>query len=158
MDCGQTMSAFLTVMKLDPARTPAAALERLRTSVEDAEAGRRPPLTAAELDALAREIRPGADARVEVQSTEGGPMIVVRAVARATPGPALACLSPRELEVAQLVARGMSNAEIAARLGIRVGTVKVHVHRILQRLGARSRQRVVALVIADLERARRELG
>jgi len=131
-------------------------MERLHDAVRDAHAGRRPALTDAELQIFARQIRPDAEASIRIDSVNGEPMIVVRAVSRVAPGPALAALSSRELEVAQLIAAGMTNAEIAERLGIRTATVKDHVHRILERLGVRSRQHVVALVVADLGRASRD--
>ena len=47
-------------------------------------------------------------------------------------------LSPREGEVALLVAGGLSNKEVAHELGISHGTVKVHVHSIFQKLGTKS--------------------
>ena len=58
----------------------------------------------------------------------------------------LAQLSPRELEVLRLVAQGLSNKEIAARLGLVVGTVKIHVANIFTKLGVSDRTQ--ALVIA----------
>jgi DNA-binding NarL/FixJ family response regulator len=48
-------------------------------------------------------------------------------------------LTAREREVLELLREGLSNQEIADRLGIRVGTVKNHVHSILQKLGLDSR-------------------
>jgi DNA-binding NarL/FixJ family response regulator len=48
-------------------------------------------------------------------------------------------LTPREYQVAMLVARGLTNKEIAHRLGVTEGTVKLHVHNILRKLGARNR-------------------
>ena len=53
-------------------------------------------------------------------------------------------LSERELEVLALVAEGMTNAEIADRLVISVGTVKTHVHNIVGKLGVDSRPRAIA--------------
>jgi DNA-binding NarL/FixJ family response regulator len=59
--------------------------------------------------------------------------------------PALAALTEREREVLTLVARGLSNAEIAERLVISHATAKTHVARILAKVQARDRAQLVML-------------
>ena len=55
-------------------------------------------------------------------------------------------LSPREREVALVVARGLANKEIARELGLSEGTVKQHVHNIFLKLGMRSRHTLATVV------------
>jgi DNA-binding NarL/FixJ family response regulator len=53
-------------------------------------------------------------------------------------------LSPRELDVVKLAARGLTNAEIAGQLFISVGTVKTHLGSVQTKLGARNRVEIAA--------------
>jgi DNA-binding NarL/FixJ family response regulator len=84
---------------------------------------------------------------------------VIRAVhrgQRGIPGPIAARLAehtprigltPRELEVLRFVADGLSNAEVAERIGRTEGTVKVHLKNILQKLDAKDRTEAVTTAL-----------
>ena len=54
-------------------------------------------------------------------------------------------LSGRERAVAALVRRGLRNKEVATELGLTEGTVKVHLHKIFDKLGVRSRTELILL-------------
>ena len=56
-------------------------------------------------------------------------------------------LTRREQEILELIAAGKSNQEIAAKLYITSGTVRVHVHTIIQKLGVRDRTQAAVLAI-----------
>ena len=82
-----------------------------------------------------------------------GPTVVDRLVrsylaapAHSLPDPGIAHLTDRENDVLRVMARGSSNAEIAAELHLGETTVKTHVARILAKLGVRDR--VQAVVVA----------
>jgi DNA-binding NarL/FixJ family response regulator len=66
-------------------------------------------------------------------------------IPRPAPPKELGDLSERELEVFRLIARGLSNAEIAQELFISETTVKTHVTHILSKLGLRDRVQAVVL-------------
>ncbi len=79
------------------------------------------------------------------------PSVTSRVIARMAEGPVpdasqaarLEELTPRETEVLELVAGGLSNAEIAAELVVEESTVKTHVKRVLSKLGVRDRVQAV---------------
>ncbi len=52
-------------------------------------------------------------------------------------------LSPREVEILEILAAGQSNKEIARRLGISPNTVKTHVARVYEKLGVRRRVQAI---------------
>lgn len=79
--------------------------------------------------------------RLLIDEVSRRPAVDAQAVA-----PGLAALTDRELEVLRLIARGMSNAEIADELYLGEATVKTHVGRVLTKLDLRDR--VQAVVVA----------
>ncbi len=66
--------------------------------------------------------------------------------AKSPVGDELKVLTPRELEVAITVGEGLSNAEIAQRLGLSESTVKVHVGHAMAKLGLSNRTKMALLV------------
>ena len=64
-----------------------------------------------------------------------------------TAQPAVETLTPREGEVLQLLAQGQTNREIARNLRVSVGTVKVHVERIIAKMGASDRTQAAVRAI-----------
>ena len=75
-------------------------------------------------------------------------LVRVKSNQSAKHGSLLDSLTPRELEVLQLLARGRTNREIAATLVIAEVTAKVHVRHILRKLGVRSRTEAAVLSAA----------
>jgi DNA-binding NarL/FixJ family response regulator len=123
------------------------ALQRLRTTVKAMRSGPRRSLPVAHLLQLAATAPAGAGITIDFDASRdlGHELIVVRlAPADAACGtdPRLEALSRREREVAGLIATGLSNKDIAARLSIASSTVKDHVHHILQKTGFRNRAAV----------------
>ena len=105
---------------------PAELIEAIRT-VASSEAVVSPRITRRMLEMFAGQLPSGATASGQVD-------------------PRIASLTPRETEILRLVARGMSNAEIAAELVVSATTVKTHVGSVLAKLGVRDR--VQAVVVA----------
>lgn len=76
-----------------------------------------------------------------------------------TPPSTRSLLTPRQREVVQLIAAGLTNKEIASRLNIALHTVKTHVHAALMKLRVQSRLELAVLVhqtyreaVSDAER------
>ncbi|OLT00522.1 hypothetical protein BJF90_35010 [Pseudonocardia sp. CNS-004] len=59
------------------------------------------------------------------------------------------CLTSREAETARMLARGLSNKEIAREMHLSIATVKNHVHSVLQKLHAVSRAQIAALLVEN---------
>ncbi|MDQ0595998.1 DNA-binding NarL/FixJ family response regulator [Streptomyces canus] len=68
-----------------------------------------------------------------------------RSTPDAQPLPSLGTLTPREVDVLKLIARGLSNPEIADRLSISEATVKTHLNRAMTKLGLNSRAQAVVI-------------
>jgi DNA-binding NarL/FixJ family response regulator len=96
------------------------------------------------LEALATAIRDVAAGKTLVMPMTAGAAETIRMEPTEFPSSDRpSALTPRELEVLRLVARGMSNREIAESLGTSEGTVKNQTSSILQKLGVRDRTRAV---------------
>ena len=67
------------------------------------------------------------------------PEVVARTTAAKQRSVSLPSLTPRERELVELVRQGLRNRDIAARLGVTEGTVKVYLHSIFDKLGVGSR-------------------
>ncbi|GAA5088646.1 response regulator [Microbacterium yannicii] len=101
---------------------------------------------------------PPADLTAAIRASRDGTMLFAPSVTRRLvesyvnqPTPVdgvperIASLTPRELDVFQAIARGLSNTEIGAQLYMGEATVKTHVTRILAKLGLRDRVQAVVL-------------
>jgi DNA-binding NarL/FixJ family response regulator len=91
------------------------------------------------------EIVARGDALIAPAVTRGVIEEFVRRSPPAAPAPGLDELTPRERDVLELLARGLTNAEIAERLVLSEGTVKTHVAHVLSKLNLRDRVQAVIL-------------
>ncbi|WP_210586176.1 response regulator transcription factor [Streptomyces sp. GESEQ-35] len=97
---------------------------------------------------LAHAIRLAHAGVTQLDSSVAGRIAAALPSPAAAPAPAVA-LSPREIDILRLVARGRTNREIATQLYLSEGTVKNHISRILSRLALRDRTQA-ALRARDL--------
>ncbi len=102
------------------------------------------PIPQSVLKTLVPIARPGLQLKIDLDASQviGAPLVVLSHAA--SDSPLLSALTPRQKQVAKLVTKGPSNRQIAAKLGITLGTVKDHVHAILQRLDLSSRTALMA--------------
>jgi DNA-binding CsgD family transcriptional regulator len=106
-----------------------AAIEQLHAAREQAASSGAPRVEEAALFELRR---------AGVRIGRGGP--------RATGSEGLSGLSAREHEIAALVADGLTNREIGARIFLSEKTVETHMTHVFQKLGLRSRAQVAAAI------------
>ncbi|MCC9307378.1 AAA family ATPase [Kitasatospora sp. RB6PN24] len=122
-----------------------------------AERGNAAAARAALTEALARYRESGAAAearRAEARLRSAGVETSAhRPAGGDRPPSGWAALTPAELTVAQLVGRGLSNPEIAARLAVSPRTVQTHVSRVLGKLGAESRVAIAKELARQAHRA-----
>jgi LuxR family maltose regulon positive regulatory protein len=98
-------------------------------------------LVAADEESLALVARMVRGANDEELAAQAGVLIP----RREAPSERVSSLTRREAEVFNLVRQGLPNGEIARRLFVSESTVKVHVHHILEKLGAKSRLEAVVM-------------
>lgn len=70
----------------------------------------------------------------------------------------LAALTPRQRDIARLLADGLTNKQIAARLGLSTGTVRTHIQRMFQTLGVHTRAAAVVKLLPARALAHRSIG
>jgi len=104
-------------------------------------------LKRAAADELIRAIRTVADGGIYIDPMIAGKIIQTEMLPRATATPERAPLSVRETEVLRRIARGYSNKEIAAELGISVKTVETYKARLMDKQGLKSRADIVRFAI-----------
>lgn len=75
------------------------------------------------------------------------PQVAIRLVERMRNPAAETLLTPREVDVLRLIARGRNNREVGADLGIGESTVKTHLVKAFEKLGVRDRTRAVTLAM-----------
>lgn len=122
------------------------ALARLRTLVGELIGEDLTSVPFERLLELARDVKLDGGLTIDLEAVAelGQPLLVVRLPDQKPVSSRFNELSPREREVAALIARGLSNKEIASRLFISVATVKDHVHNILRKASLPNRAAIAA--------------
>jgi two-component system, NarL family, response regulator YdfI len=138
------LASDVNVVILGEGMTPAASADALRAGIRAALPGDISP------DQLVAALQAVASGLIVLHPANRSDLLPAgSAASRATGelGELAESLTRRELEVLQMLAGGLSNKEIAARLNISEHTAKFHVASILGKLGAGSRTEAVALGI-----------
>jgi len=123
-----------------------AARERLGFPARPVEAGRIAGWVASGRGYLGEQAEPVWDRGAGLSVQEAAAMARRGRGPRRRPAFGWPSLTPAERNVADLVAGGLTNPEIAARLGVSAGTVKGHVSSVLRKLGVRTRAELAAAV------------
>ena len=136
----------------------ADALQSLRAMFREVGSAARGGVPMVEVLTLPARLAGGLAVTVDFSTTPnlGHPLVVLRVppeptLANSPLNPRLAKLSAREREIAELVARGLSNKQIAARESITLATVKAHVHHILVKTNLPNRAAIAAAVVQHAE-------
>jgi predicted ATPase/DNA-binding CsgD family transcriptional regulator len=123
-----------------------AARERLDFPVRPVEADRIAGWVASGREYLGEQAQPAWERGAGLSVQEAAAMARRGRGPRRRPAFGWPSLTPAERNVADLVARGLTNPEIAARLGVSAGTVKGHVSSVLRKLGVRTRAELAAAI------------
>ena len=124
----------------------ATARDGLGFPLRPMEAGRVAGWTAAGREHLGEQAQPVWERGAGLTIEEAAVMARRGRGPRRRPAFGWSSLTPAERNVADLVARGLTNPEIAARLGVSAGTIKDHVSSALRKLGVRTRAELAAAV------------
>ena len=123
-----------------------AAREQLGFPARPVEASRIASWVASGRDGLGAQAQPAWERGAGLSVQEAAAMARRGRGPRRRPAFGWSSLTPAERNVADLVARGLTNPEIAARLGVSTGTVKGHVSSMLRKLSVRTRAELAAAV------------
>jgi DNA-binding NarL/FixJ family response regulator len=135
------LASDVNVVILGEGMTPAASADALRAGIRAALPGDISP------DQLVAALQAVASGLIALHPANMNEVLPAGSAATRALGELAESLTRRELEVLQMLAGGLSNKEIAARLNISEHTAKFHVASILGKLGAGSRTEAVALGI-----------
>jgi two-component system, NarL family, response regulator YdfI len=135
------LAADVSVVVLGDGITPAASAEALRGGIRAALPGDISP------DQLVAALQAAASGLFVLHPLQASEALPAGSAPARAPDELAESLTRRELEVLQMLAAGLSNKEIAARLSISDHTVKFHVASILSKFGAASRTEAVSLGI-----------